>query len=120
MTIHLHNGRWYPILFNPSGSHLTARKDVNPQQYVFCCRQNLTSVVHPVYQWYTCYLEFSIGFNLMQPSEPRYELSSTLLLRVQHMRFVNILYSLCGSLFYYVYNNTKLPPRRFVAYITLG
>ena len=38
ITLHLHSGRWWPIVFPPYGSFVTTRKDVFSEQYVSCYR----------------------------------------------------------------------------------
>ena len=38
MELHLHSGRWWPIVCSPSGSFVTTRKDVFSEHYVACYR----------------------------------------------------------------------------------
>ena len=52
MTLHLHCGRWWPMLCPLYGSFVTTRKYVFTEQCVMCFRINHSSVVHKVYQWY--------------------------------------------------------------------
>ena len=46
MNPHLHLGRWWPIVFPPSGSLVATRKYVSSYQYTVCCRINQSLVVH--------------------------------------------------------------------------
>ena len=67
-----HSVRWWPIVYPPYGSYLTARKYVFPYQNVICCQVNLSLVVEQVYVWHTCYLGFSTGLTLITTPDPSY------------------------------------------------
>ena len=62
-AVHRYLGSWWHKrkLFLLMVSSLTSRRAVFLEQYIFCCRINLSLVVHPGYQWYICYVEFPTG-----------------------------------------------------------
>ena len=65
MALHLHLGRWWPIVCPSSGSFLTDQKNVFLYHYILCCRLNQYSVVHQVYHLYTVLWVGSTGANLV-------------------------------------------------------
>ena len=62
MTLHLHRGGGWPIVFPPSSSFKTAIKDAFLQQYVVLLQRNHTSMLHQVYHWYTALCSGSTVF----------------------------------------------------------
>ena len=64
MALHLHHGRWCPIVCHPSGIVVTTIKYVFLQQYVVCCLIKQYLVVNQSYQFHSALWKGSTGFTL--------------------------------------------------------